>query len=127
LTGTTSFGDIAASEENKRLASDIFADRILDFVGAYYLKLESVVDALVFADGIGEKILQLREKVSKTCTCLEFELNQERNASEDEVEPKRTMRSIGSNKEKQILVCETEEQFEMARQCMSDTGLYSTG
>ena len=127
MTGTTSFGDIAASEENKRLASDIFADRILDFVGAYYLKLESVVDALVFADGIGEKILQLREKVSKTCTCLEFELNQERNASEDEVEPKRTMRSIGSNKEKQILVCETEEQFEMARQCMSDTGLYSTG
>ena len=127
MTGTTSFGDIAASEENKRLASDIFADRILDFVGAYYLKLESVVDALVFADGIGEKILQLREKVSKTCTCLEFELNQERNASEDEVEPKRTMRSIGSNKEKQILVCETEEQFEMARHCMSDTGLYSTG
>jgi acetate kinase len=126
LTGTTSFGDIVASEEeNKRLAFDIFVDRIVDFVGAYYLKLEGVVDALVFAGGIGERSSQLREKVWKTCACLGFELDQDRNASEDKVELKRTVRSISGNEEKQLLVCETDEQFEMAYQCMSDSRLYS--
>jgi acetate kinase len=36
LAGTTSFGDIVGSKDaDKKLAFDLFVDRILDFVGAY--------------------------------------------------------------------------------------------
>jgi acetate kinase len=125
LTGTTSFGDIVDfKDERKKLAFDIFVDRILDFVGAYYLKLGGQVDALVFAGGIGEKSAQLRQAVADKCSCLGFRLDDAKNKSESKAELSKTVRSIGHG-EKGILVCETNEQFEMAYQCMEDRKLYS--
>lgn len=125
LTQTSSFGDIVESDEaSKRLAFDIFVDRILDFVGAYYVKLGGQVDALVFAGGIGEKSPQLRRAVADKCSCLGFKLHEVNNVSTDEEELSKTVRSIGHG-EKGILVCETNEQFEMAYQCMRDEKLYS--
>lgn len=127
LTGTTSFGDIASSSEpDKKLAFDIFVDRILDFVGAYYLKLGGDVDALVFAGGVGEKGAKLREAVAQKSRCLGFELDNAKNQSTDESELSKPVRSIGSSK-KQILVCKTDEQYEMAYQCMRDDKLYKRG
>lgn len=125
LTGTTSFGDIISSnEEDKKLAYDIFVDRIWNLIGAYYLKLDGSVDALVFAGGIGERSTQLRERVSRKCACLGFELDEGKNNLQDLEELNKTVRSIGIGG-KQILVCQTDEQFEMAHQCMGDTNLYS--
>src|SRR4051794_25655985 len=50
LTGTTDFGKISSSDDEKcRLAFDIFVDRILGYVGSYYVTLGGNVDALVFA------------------------------------------------------------------------------
>lgn len=82
LTGTTDFGVISAKaldeaddgHEMCRLALDIFVDRVLGFVGDYYVKLEGKVDALVFAGGIGEKGALLRKRVVEGVKCLGFEL-----------------------------------------------------
>ncbi|KAK4694269.1 acetate kinase, partial [Lecanoromycetidae sp. Uapishka_2] len=94
LTGTTDFGEISSSQEPKcKLAFDIFVDRILVFVGSYYIKLNGKVDALVFAGGIGEKAALLRTKVVEKCECLGFELDQQTNNNV------------------------IEDVFEMARQC----------
>ncbi|PVF98370.1 acetate kinase [Serendipita vermifera] len=124
LTGTSSFGDIVDSEEpNKKLAFDIFVDRIIGFVGAYFVKLGGQVDALVFAGGIGEKSPQLRAAVANKCFCLGFNLNDVKNRSKDEEETSKTVRSIGGGP-KQILVCQTDEQYEMAYQLMRDDKLY---
>jgi acetate kinase len=125
LTGTTSFGDIVDSNDaDKKLAFDLFVDRILDFVGAYYLKLGGQVDALVFAGGIGEKSAQLRQAVADKCACLGFRLDDMKNKTRDDADLSKTVRPIGHGG-KGILVCETDEQFEMAYQCMRDRKLYS--
>lgn len=108
MTGTTDFGEISSSGDPKcKLAFDIFVDRILGFVGSYYVKLNGKVDALVFAGGIGEKAALLRTRVVEKCSCLGFELDQQtnNNAIEDVV------RDIGKQDARhRTLVCQTDEQ-----------------
>ncbi|KAK3177084.1 hypothetical protein OEA41_008412 [Lepraria neglecta] len=115
LTGTTDFSEISSSQDPKcRLAFDILVDRIIGFIGSYYVKLEGQVDALVFAGGIGEKAALLRTRVVEKCRCLGFELDQQTNNNviEDVV------RDIGKEGTRhRTLVCQTDEQFEMARMC----------
>src|SRR5271156_4469959 len=50
LTGTTDFSKIADANapESYQLALDLFIDRIVGYVGNYYVKLDGHVDALVF-------------------------------------------------------------------------------
>jgi acetate kinase len=69
ITGTSSFGEIVASKEDKdKLAFDLVVDRVMNYVGAYWTKLEGQVDALVFAGGIGEKSPQLRAKIAESAS-----------------------------------------------------------
>ncbi|KAJ3572555.1 hypothetical protein NP233_g3016 [Leucocoprinus birnbaumii] len=122
LCGTTDFAEITEKAElhrpdtdgnEYRLAFDIFVDRILDYIGAYAVKLEGKVDALVFSGGIGEKSWQLRKVVSERVKCLGF-------PAVDEDANKKGGSGIWDigldSTEKRILVCETDEQYEMARQ-----------
>ena len=107
LTGTTDFGAISSSSDPRcRLAFDILVDRILGFIGSYYVKLEGKVDALVFAGGIGEKSALLRSRILEKCKCLEFEIDDEKNnkAMKDVVQ------NIGKAVRHQTLVCQTDEQ-----------------
>ena len=64
IAGTTDFGVITSKAEQGdkacQLAFDLFVDKILNFVGGYYVKMGGKLDALVFAGGIGEKGSQLR-------------------------------------------------------------------
>ncbi|KAF7951775.1 hypothetical protein EAE96_007073 [Botrytis aclada] len=124
LTGTTDFGTItssASSDPTMKLAFDIFVDRILSYIGHYYISLQGNVDALVFAGGIGEKSEGLRRRVGEEIRCLGFEIDGERNAKEIEG----TVQEIGKEGAKhRILVCKTDEQFEMARHCVVDEGLF---
>lgn len=115
LTGTTDFGHIASSEDPAcKLAFDIFVDRILGYVGSYYVALGGRVDALVFAGGIGEKASGLRDTVGARCRCLGFEIDDKKNR----MEIKEVVQDIGREGAKhQVLVCQTDEQYEMARQC----------
>jgi acetate kinase len=123
LTGTTNFGTIASSTSPKMvLAFDIFVDRILSYVGSYYVTLGGKVDALVFAGGIGEKSDKLRDRVVKGVQCLGFEIDTEMN----ERKIVDVVQEIGKRDARhRALVCQTNEQFEMARFCAFDEKLFA--
>ncbi|KAJ8086967.1 hypothetical protein PM082_005792 [Marasmius tenuissimus] len=133
ITGTTDFGEIvkcafgpseeeeeAESEDPPRLtrttatlAYNIFLDRILNYIGSYHLKLCAQVDALVFAGGIGEKSPELRASVCKELEAIGF-------PRLDEGKNQRVGEGVVvdlAESDKRILVCRTDEQLEMARQC----------
>jgi acetate kinase len=128
LTGTTNFGVIAGAagpnssdEDNgddnkkkKRLAFDLFVDRVCGFIGSYYVTLCGQVDALVFAGGIGEKSDRLRAAVVEQVGCLGFVLDEEANRAKVEA----VVQDVGKKGvAPRVLVCQTDEQFEMARTC----------
>ncbi|KAJ7183198.1 Acetokinase family-domain-containing protein [Mycena filopes] len=128
LAGTTDFGEITARahradadgvDVDARLAFDLFADRVLDFVGSYHLKLGGKVDALVFSGGIGERSKELRAFIGERVECLGYaHVEEERNAAVDAAEG--IVVDVGASSEsstRRILVCRTDEQLEMARQC----------
>jgi acetate kinase len=126
LTGTTDFGAITTraqrGEPESKLAFDIFVDRILGFVGGYYVRLGGEVDALVFAGGIGEKGAALRRAVVGQAKCLGFVLDEERNENvgEDVVE------EISAKESRhRVLVCKTDEQLEMARGVVEDADRFT--
>jgi len=123
LTGTTNFGTIAMSSEPKmKLAFDIFVDRICGFVGSYYVTLHGEVDALVFAGGIGERSALLRKRVVENCSCLGFEIDDKLNDKNIES----VVQDVGKGGAKhRTVVCQTNEQFEMARYCAFDAELYN--
>ena len=125
MTGTSSFGDVVASKEDKdKLAFDLVVDRVMNYVGAYWTKLEGEVDALVFAGGIGEKSPQLRARIAEKCRCLGVDLHDGCNLTNDTKEVRKAVRSIGDGRMK-LLVVRTDEQYEMARQCSFDEELYT--
>ncbi|KAG5985129.1 hypothetical protein E4U55_001098 [Claviceps digitariae] len=113
LTGTTDFGEIAASNETQhKLAFDLFVDRVCGFVGSYYVSLEGRVDALVFAGGIGERSSRFRSEVVRRTQCLGFLIDEGRNAGH----LNRVVEDVGSGEGRHcVLVCQTDEQYEMAR------------
>ncbi|OBT39462.1 acetate kinase [Pseudogymnoascus sp. WSF 3629] len=116
LTGTTDFGAISAGYDKdpaKKLAFDLFVDRICGFIGAYYVSLHGEVDALVFAGGIGEKGAELRKSVVERCACLGFAIGEEANGKGggDDV-----VRDISGKGKHKVLICKTDEQLEMARE-----------
>lgn len=128
ITGTTDFGEVvknmkanqekvdagtAGENEAKwKLAYDLFVDRIYDFVGGYYLKLGGKVDAIVFSGGIGEKSVELRHIIIKQMACLDFKLDEAKNASADKEDG--VVIDVGVSKDKhRVLVCRTDEQVNM--------------
>ncbi|KAF2015233.1 acetate kinase [Aaosphaeria arxii CBS 175.79] len=123
LTGTTDFGAISASErEEDRLAFDIFVDRILNYVGPYFVKLDGNVDALVFAGGIGEKGTRLREEVVKSVRCLGFEIDLDKNKQS----PEQVVTDISKTGNRfRTLICQTDEQLQMARGVLEDQDRFS--
>ncbi|KAH8113686.1 Acetokinase family-domain-containing protein [Phellopilus nigrolimitatus] len=124
LTGTSDFSVIAeraGSPDHPRetLAFDLLVDRILGYVGGYFLKLGGAarVDALVFSGGIGERSARLRSALLERCGCLGFGLDERKNEGVDEAEG--VVLEIGDGHGgMKSLVCRTDEQIEMARQCV---------
>ena len=112
LAGTTDFSKIANANAPKshKLAFDIFVDRILGFVGAYFVKLDGKVDALVFSGGIGEKSALLRERVVQNCSCLGFVIDQQQNNNPD----KDRVVEIGRGEKSLTLVCKTDEEVSVS-------------
>lgn len=104
---------LIAETNSDRLAFDLFVDRILNYVGAYYLKLGGKVDALVFAGGIGEKSVDLRRIVGERIECLGFApVHPQKNSTAME---KNVVFDISIDKtygepSQRVLVCKTDEQ-----------------
>ncbi|KAG8895957.1 hypothetical protein FRB99_000250 [Tulasnella sp. 403] len=74
VCGTSNFGSITSqlsTSHAHRLAYDIFLDRLLNYVGAYLLKIlgsaspPPPLHGIVFSGGIGEKSAELRADVGK--------------------------------------------------------------
>ncbi|KDB22502.1 acetate kinase [Trichophyton interdigitale MR816] len=123
LTGTTDFAKIGTDNpptEMHRLAFDIFVDRIVGFIGNYFVKLGGKVDAIVFAGGIGERSALLRSCIAEKCRCLGIGVDSKANSagipSEDQ-----TVVDISekSGQQPAALICQTDEAFEMAYRCMN--------
>ncbi|KAJ0424181.1 Acetokinase family-domain-containing protein [Aspergillus carlsbadensis] len=118
LTGTTDFSQIAVKDPptpQHKLAFDIFVDRIVGFVGNYFVKLDGQVDALVFAGGIGEKSALLRNVVVEKIRSLGFYIDGSANdtgPSESE-----TVVDIAEKSEnvRRVLICQTDEQVRIIR------------
>ncbi|KAF8553970.1 acetate and butyrate kinase [Imleria badia] len=128
LVGTTDFREItrkadlfnppsAATENPYTLAFHIVLDRVLHYVGAYHLSLRGKVDALVFAGGIGERSQELRSAIGEAVNSLGYSAIDERMNQELE-HHEGTVIDVGKHDGgKRMLVCRTDEQFEMARAC----------
>ena len=119
LTGTADFAEIAKADapDTHRLALEIFIDRIIGYVGNYFVKLDGEVDALVFAGGIGEKSALLRQKVVERCKSLGFMIDKKVNAEPPDVE----VCDVGyKTSQIRTLVCQTDEEYEMAYHTMID-------
>lgn len=123
LTGTTDFGAISSGYNNdpaKKLAFDLFVDRVCGFVGSYYVSLQGKVDALVFAGGIGERGVELRSTVVEKCSCLGFGISEESNGGNEGDD---VVRDISGNGRHKVLICKTDEQLEMAKEVAEEEGL----
>lgn len=109
LTGTSNFAEIAIPDAppSHQLALDIFVDRIVGYIGNYYVKLGGQVDALVFAGGIGEKSALLRKLVTEKVACLGFAIDNQQNEHLD-FQGKHVC-EIGMHNNRKTLVCETDE------------------
>lgn len=120
LAGTADFAKIAeGSGDREKLAFDLFVDRILCYVGGYMIKLggPSGIDAIVFAGGIGERSVKLRKAVLEACECIGGGLDDAANESVDSKDG--AVVEIGEGKSgMKSLVCRTDEQLEMARECI---------
>lgn len=130
ICGTTNFGEVVeraelgrglgdeeGGEEVRtrnpyRLAFDLFVDRIVDYIGAYHVKLGAQVDALVFAGGIGERSVQLRSVVGRKVLCLGYNgIDEEKNRNVGEESKVIDITREYQTKERgRILVVRTDEQ-----------------
>ena len=108
LTGTTDFSQIAKEDAppTHQLAFDIFLDRIVGYVGNYFVKLEGHVDAFVFAGGIGERSSLLRKRVLENCACLGARVDDAKNANPGDG----SVVDIGNNSTPRSLICSTDEE-----------------
>ncbi|RAH48051.1 putative acetate kinase [Aspergillus brunneoviolaceus CBS 621.78] len=126
LTGTTDFSQIAVENPpspSHKLAFDIIVDRILGYIGNYYLKLGGKVDALVFAGGIGEKSALLRKAVIERCQCLGFAIDEASNdKGPGEGQTVVDVSKAGGSRGPRVLICQTDEQYEMAHGCVEKYG-----
>ncbi|CAH0055689.1 unnamed protein product [Clonostachys solani] len=128
LTGTADFAAIAGADRAEHpqhaLAFDLFVDRVSAFIGSYYVSLEGKVDALVFAGGIGEKSSRFRSAVVSSTACLGFAIS---DASNDSISTKGSVTQDISSEDSRskVLVCQTDEQIEMACMCHSKDELWN--
>jgi acetate kinase len=112
LTGTTDFGAVtkraAKGDEMAQLAIDIMVDRVVGYIGTYWVKLGGKVDGLVFAGGIGEKGAEFRQAVCEQVSCLGIKMDERKNEkvndSKDEVI------DISDGGKAQVFVVKTDEQ-----------------
>ena len=79
MIGTTDFAKVVRGmddgDEKMKLVFDMFVDRIVGYVGNYFVKLGGKVDALTFSGGIGERSEDLRAAVVDKVACLGFKMD----------------------------------------------------
>lgn len=97
------------NEENCKIALKLFAKRVCDFIGSYYIELGGC-DALVFTAGIGENSEPARKAIIERLGALGIELDHEAN----KVMGKEKIIST-KNSKVTVLVIPTNEEVMIAR------------
>lgn len=88
-------------------------DRILGYIGSYFVKLSGQVDAVVFAGGIGEKSTLLRKTIIEKAQCLGFAIDNaanEKGPADDQAIM--DISKKGGNGPR-VLICQTDEQVSL--------------
>jgi len=70
--------DVEATDPKAALALDIYANRVVKYVGSY-VALMNGVDALVFAGGVGENGIDMRARIMEQLTYLGATIDLEKN------------------------------------------------
>jgi len=131
LTGTSNFGEILAKDPQTpetKLTVNIFLDRVLNYVGMYWLKLNGGrggVDAIVFAAGIGENSPEFRKLVVDGCYGLGGPFDGiDAKKNEDVGKEDGSVFDIGDGKGSiRLLVCMTNEERQMIEEVLADENL----
>lgn len=100
----------AAAQGNERaqVALDMYANRIMHFIGAYTAMLNGV-DAIVFTAGVGENGISMRKKITEKLGWLGVKLDEEKNNCRG----KEVIISTADSKVK-VCVIPTNEEFMIA-------------
>ena len=107
--------DIEAKVEEKDekaiLATDIYADKVVNYIANYYFALEGKLDGIVFTAGIGENSAITRKRIIDKLKCIDIFLDEKTN---DET---RGDFGIISSKDSKynVYVVPTDEEVEIAR------------
>ena len=117
LTGLSDMRDITraldAGDPRARLAYDLYAYRIRKYLGAYTAVLNGL-DAVVFTAGVGENDALVRELVCQNLDYLGIRLDPARNA----IRSKELREISPADARVKVLVIPTNEELEIARQCV---------
>lgn len=71
------------TNEHAELAIQMFVDRVVRYIGQYYMELEGL-DAIVFTAGIGENADDLRSEIIKRLNFMGIKMNEEQNKQRDD-------------------------------------------
>ncbi len=105
--------EVSKTNEQAKLALDIFVERVRAYIGQYMVKLGHV-DAILFTGGIGENAINIRERVCTSLEPLGISIDLEKNRSKS---------TIFSSEERSIslAVIETNEELMIAKDVMRVT------
>lgn len=122
LTGTNDVRDVtrraAAGDAVAQLGLDVYVHRLRHYLGSYLVTLGGG-DAIVFTAGVGENSAEVRRRTLEGLEWLGVELDLERNQL-----PNDGIRVISTDASRVIvLVVPTNEEVEIARQTLAQTGL----
>jgi acetate kinase len=118
LTGHSDMRDISqaiaeGSQEAAR-AYEMYAYRIKKYIGAYAAVLNGL-DAIVFTAGVGENDATVRADVCRNMDFLGIQLDEDKNGTRA-----KGLREINTtNSPVKILLIPTNEELEIAQQCMA--------
>lgn len=101
------------TNEQAKLALDIFVERVRAYIGQYLVKLGRV-DAIIFTGGIGENATDIREQVCSSLEPLGIHLDSDKNRSKSTIFSSQTS-SIS------LAVIETNEELMIAKDVMRVT------
>ena len=72
---------MAKGDENAILAYEMYNDRVVKYIGEYFLKLGGKVDAIVFTAGVGENGIETRADILSSLAPLGIVIDEKENNS----------------------------------------------
>ena len=103
----------ATGNEQAMLAIELYCYRICKYIGAYHIAMGGT-DALLFTAGIGENDAAIRRLVCTQLTVLGIEIDSQKNEDHDEG----VSEISTANSAIKVLVVQTNEELEIARQTL---------